>query len=82
MRQTFHGFDRITIDPDVLGGKPCVRGLRLSLERVLDILSQNPSWDDLRVDYPELEREDIEQVLRFAAAHLSDRVIPLDLPAA
>jgi uncharacterized protein (DUF433 family) len=52
------------------------------VERVLDFLSHNPSWDDLRVDYPELEREDIEQVLRFAAAHLSDRVIPLNSPAA
>lgn len=81
MKRTFRGFDRITVDQDVLGGKPCIRGLRLSVERVLEILSQNPSWDDLRQDYPELQPEDIEQALRFAAAQVSDQVIPLDSPA-
>ena len=82
MTQRFKSFDRITVDPDVLGGKPCIRSLRLSVERVLDILSQNPSWDHLQQDYPDLQREDIEQVLRFAAANLGDQIIPLDLPAA
>jgi uncharacterized protein (DUF433 family) len=78
MTRRFQGFDRITSDPTVLGGKPCVRGLRLSVQRVLEILAQNPSWDDLREDYPELEEDDVRQVLAFAAAALTDRVIPLD----
>jgi uncharacterized protein (DUF433 family) len=74
----FHEFDRITADPAILGGKPVIRGMRLSVQRVLEILAQNPSWDDLRLDYPELEPEDIRQALAFAAASLGgDRVLPL-----
>jgi uncharacterized protein (DUF433 family) len=82
MRRYFQGFDRITTDPDVLGGKPCIRGMRLSVQRVLEILAQNPNWDELRQDYPEIESEDIRQALAFAAALLTDRVIPLNASAA
>jgi uncharacterized protein (DUF433 family) len=70
---TFAGFDRITSDPAVLGGKPCIRGMRLSVQRVLQILAENASRDDLRADYPELEDEDIRQALAFAAVLLGDR---------
>jgi uncharacterized protein (DUF433 family) len=59
--------DRITTDPAVQGCAPTVRGMRLSVARVLQILAENPSWDDLRADYPELEPEDIRQVLDYAA---------------
>ena len=76
--KTFQGFDRITADPQLLGGKPCIRGMRLSVQRVMEILADNPSWSDLRADYPELEAEDIRQALSFAAAALSDRVLPID----
>ena len=78
MPKTFAGFDRITSDPDVLGGRPCIRGMRLSVERVLQILAENPSWDDLEADYPELEEEDIRQALTFAASQVADEVIPLE----
>ena len=78
MVTTFAGFDRITSDPDMLGGKPCIRGMRLSVERVLEVLSENPSWEDLRADYPELEEGDIRQALAFAASQLADEVIPLE----
>jgi uncharacterized protein (DUF433 family) len=61
------GLDRITTDPAVQGGVPTVRGMRLSVARVLQILAENPSWDDLRADFPELEPEDIRQVLDYAA---------------
>ena len=80
MAIAFQGYDRITADPAVLGGKPCIRGMRLSVQRVLEVLSENPSWDELRLDYPELEQEDVRQALAFAAASLGDRVLPL--PAA
>lgn len=82
MRQSFQGFDRITSDPDVLGGKPCIRGMRLSVQRVLEILSQGQSWDEIGQDYPELEPDDIRQALSFAAALLTDRVIPFNASAA
>jgi uncharacterized protein (DUF433 family) len=81
MARSFQGLDRITVDPDILGGKPCIRGLRLSVQRVLEILSQNPSPEDLREDYPDLEAEDIRQALAFAAATLNDRLIPLTIAA-
>jgi uncharacterized protein (DUF433 family) len=74
--RTFHGFDRITSDPQMLGGKPCIRGLRISVQRVLAILAQNLSWAAVRDDYPELEEEDIRQALAFAAAYLMDTGIP------
>jgi len=78
MAQTFAGFDRITSDPAILGGKPCIRGMRLSVERVLQILSDNPSWDELQADYPDLEKEDIRQALAFAASQVADEFIPLE----
>ncbi len=77
MTVTFEGFDKITADPEILGGKPCIRGMRISVRQVLDILASNPSWEDLRQDYPELEPEDIRQALAFAAASLGDRIVPL-----
>jgi uncharacterized protein (DUF433 family) len=80
--RTFRGFDRITSDPGMLAGKPCIRGMRLSVQRVLEILADNPSWDDVRADYPELEPEDLRQALAFAAASLADSIIPLDSTAA
>lgn len=80
--RTFHGYDRITSDPKMLGGKPCIRGMRITVQRVLEILAQNPSWDAVRDDYPELEEQDIRQALAFAAAFLTDTVIPLDSSAA
>ncbi|MBM4063842.1 MAG: DUF433 domain-containing protein [Planctomycetes bacterium] len=80
--RTFHGFDRITSDPKMLGGKPCIRGLRITVQRVLEILAQGPSWDLVRDDYPEIEEPDVRQALAFAAAFLTDTVIPLDTSAA
>ena len=68
MSLSFEGFDRITADPAILGGKPCIRGMRISVQQVLDILARNPSWEELREDYPELEPEDLRQSLAFAAA--------------
>lgn len=82
LMRKFRGFDRITSDPNILGGKPCVRGMRLSVQRVLEILAQSPSKEDLRADYPELEEADLQQVLGFAAAALDDTIIPFDTSAA
>lgn len=59
--------DRITIEPDKRGGKPCVRGLRIAVVDVLDYLASGMSEDEILADFPELEREDIRACLRFAA---------------
>jgi len=54
---------RITINPNQLDGQPCVRGLRLTVRRVLEALALYPDRDELRREYPELEDEDFRQVL-------------------
>lgn len=71
-------FDRITCNPSVLGGQPTIRGMRLSVRRVIEALAVYPNWDDLRREYPELEPEDIRQALEFAAGSLDDRVEPIE----
>ena len=59
--------DRITIDPAVCGGRPCIRGLRLRVKDVLDLLAAGASRDEILEDYPYLEPDDITAVLEFAA---------------
>jgi uncharacterized protein (DUF433 family) len=58
---------RITIDPAVCHGKPCVRGLRYPVEVLLELLSSGMSFDEVLADYPDLERDDLRAVLAFAA---------------
>lgn len=70
-------FDRITSDPAKLNGQPCIRGMRLTVRRVLEALAAYPDREELRVEYPELEDEDIRQALEYAAANLDDRVVEL-----
>ena len=72
-------FDRITIEPGKMGGKPCIRGMRISIEDVLNILATYPDRRDLFKNYPDLEEEDLRQALAFAAATLDDRVEIRDL---
>ena len=72
-------FDRITSVPTILNGQPTIRGMRLTVRRVIEALAIYPNWDDLRAEYPELELEDIRQALEFAAQNLDDRVLPLEV---
>lgn len=69
--------DRITSDPTILNGQPCIRGMRLSVRRVLEAVAAYPEREELLAEYPELEDEDIRQALAYAAANLDDRVIEL-----
>lgn len=59
--------DRITIDPSVCGGRPCIRGMRVCVKDVLDLLAAGAAKDEILADYPYLEDEDITAVLEFAA---------------
>jgi uncharacterized protein (DUF433 family) len=68
-------FDRITINPNRMNGQPCIRDLRLTVRRVLEILAVYPTREELYREYPELEEEDIRQALAYAAASLEDRII-------
>ena len=72
-----NAFDRITCDPVVLGGQPCIRGMRLTVRRVLEALATYPDRKELHAEYPELEDDDIRQALEYAAANLDDRVVDL-----
>lgn len=72
-------FDRITIEPDKMGGQPCIRGLRITVKRVLDIIATYSDRGELFKDYPSLEEEDLKQALAFAAAQMDDRIEILDL---
>ncbi len=60
--------DRITIVPEVRGGKPCIKGTRITVYDVLEYLAGGMSEDEVLADFPSLEREDIRAVLSFAAA--------------
>ncbi|MGH8770903.1 MAG: DUF433 domain-containing protein [Burkholderiales bacterium] len=70
--------DRITTNPEIMGGQPCIRGMRLTVRRVIEALMVYPNWDDLRAEYPELEPDDIRQALEYAALSLDDKVISLE----
>ena len=70
-------FDRITVEPGKMNGQPCIRGMRLTVKRVLEGLSEYPDREELRREYPELEDEDVRQALTYAAAHLEDRIVDL-----
>jgi uncharacterized protein (DUF433 family) len=69
------GLNRITIDPSVMNGQPCIRGLRLTVRRVLELVALYPDRGELVVEFPELESEDIRQALTYAAATLDDKVL-------
>ena len=71
-------FDRITSIPTILNGQPTIRGMRLTVRRVIEALALYPNWDDLRREYPELEPDDIRQALEFAAQNLDDSVLPFE----
>ncbi len=67
--------DRITIDPDMLNGKPSIRGKRIAVQTVLDFLASGDSIEEILADYPSLEREDIYACLRFAAKLMSNNYV-------
>ena len=60
-------FDRITLDPEKCFGKPCVRGLRMPVASILGYLSSGMTVEEILAEWPELEREDIQQALGYAA---------------
>lgn len=74
-------FDRITVELDKLEGKPCVRGLRITVETVVRLVAGGWSFDEILAAYPDLEREDIQQSLEYAAAASNVHVYRLREPA-
>jgi uncharacterized protein (DUF433 family) len=70
-------FERTTSDPATMNGQPCVRNMRITVSRVLEALATHPERSELLREYPELEPEDIRQVLGYAAARLEGKVVAL-----
>jgi len=70
-------FDRITFDPTMMGGKPCIRGQRVTVGMVLGLLAAGQTRDKILTAYPYLEAEDINQCLTYAAWRMEERDVPL-----
>lgn len=70
-------FDRITVDPAIMNGQPCIRGMRITVKRVVEAVALYPDRGELLREYPELEPADIRQALEFAASNLDDEIISM-----
>jgi uncharacterized protein (DUF433 family) len=68
---------RITFDPQVMGGKPCIRGLRVTVGTILGLLASGQSKDEILAAYPYLEGDDIQEALAYAAWRLQEQDLPL-----
>ena len=68
-------FERITVDPEVMGGKPCIRGLRFPVSRLLGLLAAGQGEREILADYPYLEPEDIRAVLAYAASLAEEEIV-------
>ena len=73
-------FERITVNPSQLNGQPCIRGLRIPVVTVVDMVALGMQEDEILADYPDLEAEDIREALRYAAAAIRERQLPLVRP--
>jgi uncharacterized protein (DUF433 family) len=72
--------DRITFDPNVMGGKPCLRGLRVTVGTIVGLVASGATTDEILVDYPYLEAEDITAALSYAAWRSEEIDLPLVRP--
>jgi uncharacterized protein (DUF433 family) len=70
-------FKRITVDPNQMGGLPCIRGLRIPVAAVVDLVSEGMTDAEILKAYPDLEVEDIREALRYAAEAVRERELPV-----
>ncbi len=69
--------NRITSNPTRMNGQPCIRNLRLTVRRVIELLATYADREELRQEFPELDNEDIQQALIYVSTYLDDRIIEL-----
>jgi uncharacterized protein (DUF433 family) len=69
--------ERITVNPAVMSGKPCIRGMRITVGTLIDMLAHGYSFERILAAYPILEREDLEQAMRYAAYRVSEQDVML-----
>lgn len=70
-------FQRITFDPAVMGGRACIRGMRITVAHLVNLVANGMAVDEILVDYPDLEAEDIRQALRYVAFLAREETYPL-----
>ena len=61
------GFDRVTFDPNILGGKACIRGMRIPVSLIVNLVANGMTAEEIIAEYPDLDHQDVEQSLRYAA---------------
>jgi len=75
-------FDRITFDPNMMGGKACIRGMRITVSLILNLVANGMTTEEVIEAYPYLEQDDIRQTLQYAAWLAEETVHPLELASA
>jgi uncharacterized protein (DUF433 family) len=75
-------FDRITFDATIMGGRACVRGMRITVALVVNLVANGMSTEDIIREYPDLEAEDIRQALQYASALANEEIGYFKSPAA
>ena len=73
------GFDRITFDPNVMGGRACIRSMRITVSLLLNLIANGSSQEEILEDYPYLEPQDIRQALQYAAWLAEEAVYPAEM---
>ena len=68
-------FERILSNPSILAGKPCIKGTRISVEFILELMASGATFDEILKNYPHLKYEDLEEALRYAAGFLKNEII-------
>ena len=71
---------RITLDPAVMGGRPCIRGMRITVGTIVGLLAAGRSREEILNSYPYLESADIDEALAYAAWRVEEREVPLSSP--
>jgi uncharacterized protein (DUF433 family) len=70
-------FDRITFDPQIMGGRACIRGMRITVSLVVNLVANGMTAEEILKEYPDLEPEDIRQALQYAASLAREEIHPL-----
>lgn len=76
---TIRGLNRITLDPEIMGGKPCIRGMRVTVGTVVGFVASGHSTRDILEAYPYLEEDDIKEALTYAAWRVEEIEVPLQM---
>jgi uncharacterized protein (DUF433 family) len=71
-------FDRITFDPQIMGGRACIRGMRIPVSLIVGQIAHGATFDEILEGYPDLEREDIQAALEYAAWLTKEEVYPVE----